>query len=152
MAIDVFKEYLEEYSWSIMIIAGILLLVVGLMSYNTFGSLLSAATLFFGIIFVSFGFFARLEFFYQRLRSLNGLGTILVCISVVFFALSVAFMEFQAVKGVRTVPDYFRGFLRGYSVIVTTHRPYVWLGVTSIWVGLASFLAGLIVKVYCALK
>ena len=152
MAIDVFKEYLEDYSGSIMIIAGVLLLVVGLMSYNTFGSLLSAATLFFGIIFVSFGFFARLGFFYSRLRSLNGLGTILVCISVVFFALSVAFMEFQAVKGVRTVPDYFRGFLRGYSVIVTTHRPYVWLGVTSIWVGLASFLAGLIVKVYCALK
>jgi hypothetical protein len=152
MAIDVFKEYLEDYSGSIMIIAGVLLLVVGLMSYNTFGSLLSAATLFFGIIFVSFGFFARLGFFYSRLRSLNGLGTILVCISVVFFALSIAFMEFQAVKGVRTVPDFFRGFIRGYYQIVTTYRPYVWLGVTSIWVGLASFLAGLIVKVYCALK
>jgi hypothetical protein len=152
MAIDVFKEYLEEYSGSIMIIAGILLLIVGLMSYNTFGSLLSAATLFFGIIFVSFGFFARLGFFYLRLRSLNGLGTILVCISVVFFALSIAFMEIQAVKGVRTIPDVIRGIIRGYYDVITTYRPYVWLGATSIWVSLASFLAGLIVKIYCALK
>ncbi len=152
MAIDVFKENLEEYSGSIMIIAGILLLVAGLVSYGTFGSLLSATTLFFGIIFVSFGFFARLGLFYSRLRSLNGLGAILVCIAVVFFALSIALMEIQAVKGVRTIPDYYRGFLRGYSVIVTTYRPYVWLVVTLIWVGLASFLAGLIVKIYCALK
>jgi uncharacterized membrane protein HdeD (DUF308 family) len=124
MAIDVFKEYLEEYSGSIMIIAGVLLLVAGLVSYSTFGSVLSAATLFFGIIFVSFGVLARLEFFYQRLRSLNGLGTILVCIAVVFFALSVAFMEFQAVKGTRTIPDYYRGFLRGYSVIVWKLKIY----------------------------
>jgi uncharacterized membrane protein len=152
MAIDVFKEYLEEYSGSIMITAGIVLLVVGLMSYNTFGSLLSAASLFFGIIFVSFGFLARLGFFYLRLRSLNGLGTILVCLSVVFFALSVTFIEFQAVKGIRTVPNFIRGFIYGYSVIVTTYRPYVWLGLTTIWISLAAFLAGLIVKVYCALK
>jgi hypothetical protein len=152
MAIDVFKEYLEENSGSIMIIAGILLLVVGLVSYGSFGSLLSAASIFFGIVFVSFGLLARLEFFHLKLRSLNGLGAILVCIAVVFFALSVAFMEFQAVKGTRTIPDYYRGFLRGYSVIVITYRPYFWLVVTLIWVGLASLLAGLIVKIYCVLK
>jgi hypothetical protein len=152
MAIYVLKEYLEEYSGNLMILAGVLLLVVGLMFLETFGSVLSAVTLFLGVILVSFGLFVRLGLFHLKLRSLNGLGTILLCGSVVFFALCIPVMEFLAVQRVIAVPQYFHGIIIGYSEVIITYRPYAWLGAISIWVGVGLFLASLIVKVYCVLK
>jgi hypothetical protein len=150
MAIDVLKEYLKEYSGNIMIFSGVLLLVVGLMFVETFGSLVSVVAFFFGIIFVAFGFFARLGLFYLKLSSLNGLGTILICVSVVFFALSFAVIQYQAVKSVVTIPQYLHGVIIGYITSINTYRPYAWLSFTSIGVGLPIFLAGLAVKAYCA--
>jgi hypothetical protein len=148
VAIGVLKEYLVEYVGNIMIVAGIVLLAVGVLSVNIFGSIMSVFTFFFGIICVAFGFFARIGLFY-RLRSLNGLGTILVCVSVAFFALSVALLEFLSVKGFRLIPIYYRGVLEGTTLYVSLYRPYAWLSFASLWVSIGTFLAGLIVKVYC---
>jgi len=150
MAIDLLKEYLLEYSGNIMIFSGFSLLVAGLMLLDTYGSLLSATTFFFGIVFVCFGAFSRLGLFYLKLRSFDGLGTILVCVSVVFFALSIALLEFLAVNGVFVVSQSIRGFLQGYILITTTYRPYAWLSAYSIWACIVSLVTGLILKVYCA--
>jgi hypothetical protein len=148
MAIDLLKEYLVEYSSGILFFAGVLLLTCGVLFLETFGSFLSAASLFFGIIFVAWGLFLRLGFFYLKIRSLDGLGTILVSISVVFLAFSMAVMTFMTVKSTVPVGIYLRGILLGYYTILNTYRPYVWLASISFWACVVSFLAGVIVKIF----
>ena len=151
MAIDVLKEYLQEYSGGIMVFSGVVLLVVGLMSEETFGSQVSVISFFFGIIFVAFGFFARIGLFSSKLSSLNGLGTILICISVVFFSLSFSVFEFQAIAGYVNIPQFSRnGKFIGNAVEPIIYRPYAWLSLTSIGIGLSLFFAGLIAKAYSA--
>jgi hypothetical protein len=149
MAIDLLKEYLREYSGNIMILAGITLLGVGVLFVNLFGSIVSVFTLFFGIVFLAYGLFARLGLFYQEWRSLSGLGTVLFCISVIFLALCIALMEFLSVKGIDVRPIYYRGFFVGNTEIIALYRPYAWLSLSSLWAGLGTFVVGLIVKVYC---
>jgi hypothetical protein len=150
MAIDVLKEYLQEYSGNIMIFSGVLLLVVGLMFVETFGSLVSVFAFFFGIIFLAFGFFARLGLFYSMLSSLNRLGTILICVSVVLLALSFAVIQYQAVKSVVYIPQYFHGVIEGYTTQINAYRPYAWLSLASAEVGLPILCAGLIAKAISA--
>jgi hypothetical protein len=150
MAVGVLKEYLEEYAGNIMIFVGALLLFVGLLFLANFDSLLSVVTSFFGVILVAYGFFARLGLFYTKLGSSNGLGTILICISVVFFAVSVSLTEYQVVNGIKYVPQYIRGTFEGYRLDIISSRPYVWFSWDSLWIGLSMFLAGLILKVHRA--
>jgi hypothetical protein len=152
MAMDVLKEYLEEYAGNILIVVGIIMLVGGLLYVNLFGSIVSVFTIFFGIVCVAFGFFARIGLFYLKLRSLSGLGTVLVCVCVVFFALSVSLMEFLAVKGIVVSAQYYRGVFEGDVVSVYLYRPYFWLSLASAWIGIGTFVVGLIVKVYCYFK
>jgi len=145
----VLKEYLEEYSGNILILAGIILLAVGVLYVNIFGSIVSVFTLFFGIVCVVYGLFARIGLFYIKLRSLNGLGTVLVCVAVAFLALSIALMEFLSVKGVYFNPIYYRGVFLGETESIALYRPYAWLSLSSLWVSFATFVAGLLVKVIC---
>lgn len=148
MAIDLLKEYLVEYASGILFFSGFLLLVAGVLLLETFGSILSAASLFFGIVFVAWGLLMRLGFFYLKLRSLDGLGTILLSVSVVFLALSIVGMTFLAVKNAIPVAIRIRGFLTGYYTILYTYRPYAWLATMSFWAFLISLVAGVIVKIY----
>ena len=148
MAIDLLKEYLVEYASSILFFSGFLLLVAGVLLLETFGSILSAASLFFGIVFVAWGLLLRLGFFYLKLRSLDGLGTILLSVSVVFLALSISGVTILAVRHVYLVPTYIRGFLSGYIQILDTYRPYAWLATISLWACIISLVAGVMVKIY----
>jgi hypothetical protein len=147
MAVDIIKEYLVEYAGTIVIAIGMLLLVVGVLFVNIFGSIVSVFTFFFGIVLAAYGFFSRVGLFYN-LRSLSGLGTVLICISVVCFALAFALLEVLSVKGIRLIPQYYRGVFEGYTTYVALYRPYAWLSLNSMWASLATFVAGLIVKVY----
>lgn len=151
MAIDVLKEYLQEYSGGILVLSGIVLLVVGLMFMETYGSPVSVIGFFFGIIFVAFGIFARIGLFSSKLSSANGLGTILICISVVFFSLSFSLIEFQAVSSITKIPIMSPdGKLIGWYSEINTYRPYAGLSFTSAGIGLLVFFAGLIAKAYSA--
>lgn len=132
-----------------MILAGIILLAVGILFVNIFGSIVSVFTFFFGIICVAYGLFARIGLFYIKFRSLNGLGTVLVCIGVAFLALSIALMEFLSVKGVYFNPIYYRGVFLGETESISLYRPYAWLSLSSLWVSFATFVAGLFVKLIC---
>jgi hypothetical protein len=148
MAIDLLKEYLVEYASSILFFSGFLLLVVGVLLLETFGSILSAASLFFGIVFVAWGLLMRLGFFYMKLHSLDGLGTILLSASVVFLALSIAGITILQVKHVYLVSTFIRGNFAGYYTILETYRPYASLAIISLWAFIVSLLAGVIVKIY----
>jgi hypothetical protein len=80
------------------------------------------------------------------------MGTILVCISVVFLAISIAVIEFLEVSGFRVVKDVFRGAVLGYKVIVSMNRAYVWLSAISMRISLITFSIGSIIKIYYFLK
>jgi len=148
MAIYLLKEYLVEYASSILFFSGLLLLVAGVLLLETFGSILSAGSLFFGIVFVAWGLLMRLGFFYMKLRSLDGLGTILLSVSFVFLALSMASITFLGVKHVYLASTFIRGTFGGYYTILDTYRPYAWLAMISLWAFIISLLAGMIVKIY----
>jgi len=150
MAKDVLKEYLLEYSGNIMIFSGIVLFVVGLFFTETFGSPVSAIAFFFGITFFTFGLFARLGLFYSKLNSLDGLGTILICVSVALFALSFSLIVFQAVKSVTYIPVMGPGGRITYSPQINTYRPYAGFSLNLIAVGLPILFVALIAKGYSA--
>lgn len=149
MAIHVLKEYLQEYLGNIMVFSGIVFLVVGLLFMETYGSPVSAIAFFFGITFFIFGFFVRLGLFSSKLSSLNGLGTVLICVSVMLFALSFSLIEFEAVASITYMPEMVGGELI-YIPQVNTYRPYAWLSFISIEVGLPIFFVALIAKVFSA--
>jgi len=148
-----FLDFVTENFGKIMIFGGVGLLIIGFLTLNSFGTLWSAISLFFGILLFAYGFFALFGFFSGNLRSLNGLGTILICISVVFFALSLVVFQFLDITVVGWVQEVFRGgrlpFLRP---LLSSERPYLWLSGLSVEVALTFLVIGVVLKVYYALR
>jgi len=136
-----------------MILVGLTLLIVGLLLLNSFGSVLSAGSLFFGVLFLVYGFFVQVGFFSGNLRSLNGLGTVFVCISVAFFAFSVVVIQFLDITVIGYVQEIFHGArLPFFRPLISSQRPYMWLSGLCINLSLVFFVAGLVLKVYHFLK
>lgn len=152
MDIDLVKEYGKEYSGKIMFLIGIMLLVVGLLFLSSLGSPLSAGSIFFGIILLVFGLLIQLGFFYGNLRSLNGLGIFLICLSVVLIAFSIALLQFVEISVLHIVTLVFRGTITGYKVVLGSERTYIWLSALLLRTGLISLIVGLAIKAYYALK
>lgn len=144
-----FSDYIRENFGEVMIVIGVLLVVVGLLFLSTVGTVYSAASLFFGLLFVIFGFFVHLGIFSVNFRSLSGFGTFLLCLSVVFIVFAVVLVQFQNINVVGYVQEVFRGArLPFYRMLITTDRPYLWLSDIFMHVGLYFFVAGLVLKVY----
>jgi hypothetical protein len=144
---EVLKGWLAEYLPGIMVFLGIVLFVVGLLFMQVSSSPVSVIGFFFGIVLIAFGILARVGFFSTNLRSLNGLGTVLICISVVFFSLSFSVLQFQEVSGYVQIPVMDHGVIIGYMSQPNYYRPYTWLSLTSIGICLSMLFAGLIAKV-----
>jgi hypothetical protein len=148
-----FLDFVTENFGKIMVFGGVGLLIIGFLMLTGFGSLWSAISFFFGILLLAFGFFAVFGFFSGNLRSLNGLGTILICISVVFFALSLVVFQFLNIVVVGWMQEVFRGArLPFFRPIWSSERPYLWLSWLSIEVALTLLVIGVVLKVYYALR
>mgnify|MGYP006267259127 CR=1 FL=1 len=140
-------DYISDYIGKIMFLTGTVLLVIGALAMNLYGSILSAGSLFFGILFVVFGLFTQLGFLSGKIRSLNGAGTLLICLSIVLAAFGLVVVEFVDVTSKGVVAEIFRGAVMGYRLLLSSDRPYVWLSVICIQVGIGFFLAGLALKI-----
>lgn len=145
-------DYIRDYSGKIIFLIGVVLLIVGVLALNLYGSILSAGSLFFGILFTVFGLFVQLGFFSGNLRSLGGVGTILICVSIIFLAFSVVMFEFLEVSSAGIVPWIYHGYVRGYIVIMSSERPYLWLSALFMQSGLALFITGIVLKIFHAVK
>jgi len=135
-----------------MFLIGVVLLIVGVLELNLYGSILSAGSLFFGILFIVFGLFVQLGFFSGNLRSLGGAGTILICFSIIFLAFSVVMFEFLEVSLAGIVPLISHGFVSGYIVKMSSERPYLWLSAILMQSGLVLFITGIVFKIFHAVN
>jgi len=106
-------------------LSGVILLIIGLLLKKDLGSWISTGTLFLGMVFSTFGIFLKLGIFSVKLRSLAGVGTILICASVVCFALSIVLFQFAELTIVGYHP------VRGSNDYVITcihlEHSYLWL-------------------------
>ena len=147
-----FFDFVTENFGKIMVFSGVVLLIIGFLLLTGFGSMWSAISFFFGVLLVAFGFFAMFGFFSGNLRSLNGLGTILICLSVVFFALSLVVFQFLNIVVIGWLAEVFRGGSLGARALLSSERPYLWLSGLSMDVALMLFVIGVVLKVCYALR
>jgi len=131
---------------------GVVILLVGVLTLSILGSMLSAGALFAGILLVVFGLFTQVGLFSGDWRSIGAVGTVLICVSIVLVAYGVVVMEFVEVKFVGTVPVVDRGSILGYNLVLSSERPYLWLSSLLMQSGLAVFIAGLVLKVFKAIR
>jgi len=152
MNVDVLYDVRENLG-KVMILVGVVLVVLGLLSLSTMGSAFSAVNLFFGLLFVSLGFLVHIGVFSGGFRSLNGFGTILICLSVVFFVFAAVVFQFQDIGIVGYVQEVFKGArLPFYRMLISTNRPYSWLSYLCVIIGGVLLFAGLTFKVYSFLR
>ena len=151
---------IKENVAKMMIALGLAFLTVGVLTLTMFLDFLPMLTLFLGFVFLMLGFFTQIGLFSVKLRSTSGLAMILLCISVVFFALAVASIPFQQVIGFSVAPVRFdgngdlypTGLIHTKWLALNTDRPLLSLFILGMQVGLVSFLASLTVVVYGYLR
>jgi len=147
-----FPALIEDNIGKIMFVAGAFLLIVGVLTLSMLGSVLSAGSLFLGMLFTVFGLFVQLGFLSENLRTLGGAGTVLICLSIVFVAFSFAVFEFLDVVKTYTVAEIFKGFIVGWKLMIITEPSYAWLSSFSMQVGIVSFVLGVLFKVVHSLR
>jgi hypothetical protein len=148
-----FTDYLRDNFGKVLIAAGTLLVILGVFITPDFYFTISplgvvlAVTLFLGVVFVAYGFFVQVGLFSGRLRSINGLGTILLCVSVAFFAMAIVAIQFQLVTGFETIGMPSRGGGKpSYVLIPDSVRPFLFLFGDGLWLGAAFLAASMILK------
>ncbi|MBS7615700.1 hypothetical protein KEJ45_00660 [Candidatus Bathyarchaeota archaeon] len=147
ITLDDVSDFLRENFGKVSMILGLAWFMVGLLLLETFGSVLSALCIFFGIVFGAFGFFYELELF-NNIRSFGGLGVVLTFVSIVFFSLSVALFQFLEISSISYIQVIFRGGSLPFTrAILHTDRPYLWLCGLFFWVGLCLLFLGIAVKI-----
>jgi hypothetical protein len=149
--------FIEDNLGKLMALVGVLLLVVAVLwSSALLGSLISAASLFLGIILLFFGLGLQMGLFSGGLRNLGGVGTILISVSVVCFALGIAVFQFAEVTGVQWIPEFFperrplRGF--GWWMVPVTIQSYAWLTGIMMYTSFAALISGIALKIFQAVK
>jgi len=146
-------DLLKDNAGKVVILAGIGLVVIGVLAQNSFGTIESAMSFFFGFLFIFYGFFIQVGLFQVKLRSLGGIGTLLLCVSVGFFALAIVAVQFQDLRILRAVQEFFKGARLPFSrVLVASERPYLWLFSVSLQYCVAFFVAALVFKILHALR
>jgi len=145
--------FIEDNLGKIMVLVGVLLLLCAVLWLAAFlGSLLSAISLFSGIVLVFFGLGLQLGFFSGDKRNLGGVGTILISVSVVCFAFSMAAAQFSEVTSVLAIPDVFKGGLFGWWYVPVTRPAYAWFSGIMFYASLITFVSGIAFRVFHAIK
>jgi hypothetical protein len=126
---------------------GVVLVIAGVLTLNLYGSLLSAGSLFLGIVLVVFGLFTQMGFFSGSLRSLSGAGTILISISIIIIAYALVITEFMNVYLAGFVPVASHGSILAWRAVILSDRPYLSLSLLLAESGLAVLVSGIVLKI-----
>ena len=111
-----------------LIAVGIVLAIFGIFTSSAFGTIFSASGLFAGSLLVIFGFLSQVGLLSVEWRSINGVGTVFLCVIVCFFVLAAVSLVFQEVSYVRTARAVFHGNFLPWSVAyVHTNLRFVYL-------------------------
>ena len=154
-------DFLKDNLGKVLITLGIVFFLSGILLISTFYFELSAPSvavptvpMFLGITFIAYGFFVQVGLFSGRWRSINGLGTILLCISVAFFALAITAIQVQLVTGFEVEDAPSRGGGRSPFSMVFPYstRPFLSLFGLGLEWGVGFFVAGTIFKAFSYLR
>lgn len=146
---DSIRASLRDNFGKVSIAIGILLVVFGVSMSSTMGTFASAIGLFSGIVLIAYGFFAQVGLFSVEWRSTNGVATMMLCVSVVFFAVALMGFLFQEVSRTDLMREFFRGSVTLNLRLVFT-RPFLYLFVLGSQLSLIFFVSSVILKV-CSL-
>lgn len=142
------EDFVRHNLGKIMIGAGILGVIFGIFMLDTLGTLASAAGMFIGVLLIAYGFFIQIGLFSMKWRSINGLGTVLLCVSVGFFALGIVALQFQIVSA-EAVREISHGFLMPFTRLrLTSTRPFVYLFALGSQLGLILFVTSIALKIF----
>lgn len=154
-------DFLKDNLGKVLIALGIVFFLSGILLLSTFYFGLSAlgvavptVPMFLGVVFIVYGFFVQVGLFSGRWRSIDGLGTILLCISVAFFALAIAAIQVQLVMGfeMQDVPSRGGGRSSFSMLFPYSTRPFLSLFGLGLEWGVAFFVAGMIIKAFSFLR
>lgn len=154
------SDYLRENLSKILIAAGIVLGVVGGLFINDYYfavpqfAFVPCILLFFGIVFVAYGFMIQVGLFSGKWLSIGGLGTMLLSAAVIFLSLAIVAASIQLVTGYRTIGYIERNGhgIVGYYVIPYSVRPFLYVSAEAIQLCLIFFLTGAAFKITGFLK
>jgi hypothetical protein len=143
-----FVDFLTENLGRILIAFGIVSLVFGILSLTTIFTLVPAVALFLGLVLTAYGFLFQLGFFSVRWRSISGFGTVLLCVSVVFFSLAFVAIQFQDISSFLVREEFSRaGEVLNILGIPIGVRPFFFIFNYGFQLGAVLFAAGLTLKV-----
>jgi len=100
-----FLDFVRDNLGKVMIAVGMLFSLLGVFMLATFYftlpeiAFVPLISLFSGVLFVVYGFFVQVGLFPARWRSMDGVGTVMLCVSVGFFALAISAIQVQLVTG-----------------------------------------------------
>jgi hypothetical protein len=141
------EDFVRDNLGKILIGLGILLVIFGVFMLNTFGTLASASGLFVGFLAIIYGFFVQVGLFSVEWRSLNGVGNLLLCVSIGFFALAVVAIQFQVVSAT-AVKEVLHGFVMPFMRLrLVATRPFVFLFALGSQIGLVLLVASIVLKI-----
>jgi hypothetical protein len=143
---DSVRVSLRDNFGKVSIAIGILLVVFGISMSSTLGTVASAFGLFSGFVLIAYGFFAQVGLFSIEWRSINGVATLTLCVSVVFFSVALMSLLFQDVSS-SVVREIFRGSV-SLSLRLVFTRPFLYLFVLGSQLGLIFLIISVILKVY----
>lgn len=149
---DDFRAYVADNMGKLIFFVGVILFFVGVLASSMFGTILSAVSFPLGILMVFAGLFLQLGFFSGGIRSLSGMGMVLVCVALTFLAFGLVAWQFLDVVGVGLKAVIFKGWVAGYSVHLETDRPYLWVSDLCFKFGLGFLFFGVIFKITSLLK
>jgi hypothetical protein len=144
---DGFSAYVSENLGKLFFFVGALLSFIGVVTANEFGTLLSAVSLFSGILLLFFGLFSMLGLFSSSWRSISGAGMLSICVAIAFFAFAVVALEFLEVVSTTVAPIFFKSAILGYQVFLNTDRVYVWVSDLCFKTGLGFLVFGVGLKI-----
>jgi len=130
----------------IFFLLGVALLVFGVLYKTSVGSWFSVLSLFFGIILSTFGMFLKLGMFSLKLRSVAGLGTILICASIISIALAIALFQFHDMTVLRYIQV--RGTRYYKATCIAWEPTYLWLCSFLAYTSLVLMISGVVTSLF----
>jgi len=146
-----FKIYasLEENRDNILIMAGIILLLVGVLDFSISTSSVSVFGFFFGISLTIIGVLVRIEVVTSDSSAKKKLGSFLISVSVFCFSGATVSVLFQKIAGYRFVVPVELHVWEAFNLYVLhvlLDHPFYWLFVPLLSIGLLCLIFGIILK------
>ncbi len=145
---DGFREYASDNMGKLIFFSGAVFLAIGVLTSSMLGTVLSAVSLFLGITMVFAGMFMQMGLFSNGIRSLSGLGMLLILIAIVVLAFGLVSLEFLDVVAQYYVPVLQHSYVPPtvFRWIAVTERPYVWISNLCFRLGIGFLVFGAAVK------